>query len=113
LLKRAWEGGSYHVTVSLTRCSMWYQSLGLVPETERTFARNHLQDIWTLSQLDFARAKRDLALRLFEPAFLIRDTPVGKVRRLAPAVTYSRTPAGWDDPILVPRGSSTPEWRTT
>jgi crotonobetainyl-CoA:carnitine CoA-transferase CaiB-like acyl-CoA transferase len=113
LLKRAREGGSYHVTVSLTRCAMWYQSLGLVPETERTFARNHIQNIWTLSQTDLAKAKRDLQLRLSEPAFVIRDTPLGKVRRLAPAVTYSRTPASWDDPIVVPRGSSTPAWRTT
>jgi crotonobetainyl-CoA:carnitine CoA-transferase CaiB-like acyl-CoA transferase len=111
LLKRAKEGGSYHVTVSLTRCAMWIQSLGLVPEDERAFARNHIQDIWTSSRADLAKATCDLKLRLFEPAVLIRDTPLGKVRRLAPAVTYSTTPASWDDPIVVPRGSSTPEWR--
>jgi crotonobetainyl-CoA:carnitine CoA-transferase CaiB-like acyl-CoA transferase len=113
LLKRAREGGSYHVTVSLTRCAMWYQSLGLVPEAERAFARNHIQDIWTSPHADFAKGVRDLKLRLLEPEILIRDTALGKVRRLAPAVAYSMTPAGWVDPILVPRGSSTAEWRTT
>ena len=30
LLRRAAEGGSWHVTVNLTRTAMWYQSLGLV-----------------------------------------------------------------------------------
>jgi len=113
LLKRAKEGGSYHVTVSLTRCAMWYQSLGLVPEAERAFARNPIQDIWTSARTDLAKAMQDLKLRLLEPAVLIRDTPLGEVRRLAPAVAYSTTPAGWGDPILVPRGSSMPEWRTS
>ena len=113
LLKRARQGGSYHVTVSLTRCAMWYQSLGLVPEAERAFARNPIQDIWTSARTDLAKAMQDLKLRLLEPAVLIRDTPLGEVRRLAPAVAYSTTPAGWGDPILVPRGSSMPEWRTS
>ncbi len=113
LLKRAKEGGSYHVTVSLARCAMWYQSLGLVPEGERAFADNHYRRIWSLSDADQPRIEQSLKSRLFEPAALIRDTPLGKVRRLAPAVAYSTTPAGWNDPILVPRGSSAPEWRPT
>jgi hypothetical protein len=29
---------------------------------------------------------------------------------LAPAVTFSHTPPRWTDPVLVPRGSSHPEW---
>jgi hypothetical protein len=51
-----------------------------------------------------------LKQRLLEPEALVRDTPLGRVRRLAPAVTYAATPASWDDPILVPMGSSLPEW---
>jgi crotonobetainyl-CoA:carnitine CoA-transferase CaiB-like acyl-CoA transferase len=113
LLKRARQGGSYHVTVSLARCAMWYQSLGLVPEGERAFAKNHNQQIWNLSQKDLPTIMQDLRSRLLEPASLVRDTPLGKLRRLAPAVTCSATPARWDDPILVPRGSSAPEWRMT
>jgi hypothetical protein len=110
LLKRAKEGGSYHVTVSLTRCAMWYQSLGLVPEAERAFAENPMRQIWSLSPDDLPRIKHELTQRLFEPEILVRDTPLGRVRRLAPAVTYSATPACWRDPLLVPRGSGAPEW---
>jgi crotonobetainyl-CoA:carnitine CoA-transferase CaiB-like acyl-CoA transferase len=112
LLKRAREGGSYHVTVSLARCAMWYQSLGLVPAAERAFATNYNQRIWNLSDEDKARIVPELKSRLVEPAALIRDTALGKVRRLAPAVTYAATPATWNDPILVPRGSSAAAWRT-
>lgn len=110
LLRRAREGGSYQVTVSLTRSAMWYQSLGLVPEAERAFGRNHLRDIWHLDREALSRMAQDARRRLLEPVALVRDTPLGKLRRLAPAVTYSRTPAGWNDPILLPRGSSLPEW---
>jgi crotonobetainyl-CoA:carnitine CoA-transferase CaiB-like acyl-CoA transferase len=30
LIRRAKEGGSYHVRVNLTRCAMWFMSLGLL-----------------------------------------------------------------------------------
>jgi crotonobetainyl-CoA:carnitine CoA-transferase CaiB-like acyl-CoA transferase len=113
LLRRAREGGSYHVTVSLARCAMWYQSLGLVPAADRAFATNYNQRIWNLSDQDKASIMPSLKSRLVEPASIVRDTPLGRVRRLAPAVTYSATPAGWNDPILVPRGSSAPAWQTT
>ena len=114
LLKRAKEGGSYHVTVNLARCAMWYQSLGLIPEAERAFAKNPVQQIWRVSPNDLTRIEpelKQLTQRLLEPEILVRDTPLGRVRRLAPAVTYSATPAGWRDPLLVPRGSCSPEWK--
>jgi len=113
LLKRAKEGGSYHVTVNLARCAMWYQSLGLIPEAARAFAKNPVQQVWSVSPNDLTRIEpelKQLTQRLLEPEILIRDTPLGRVRRLAPAVTYSATPARWRDPLLVPRGSCTPEW---
>jgi crotonobetainyl-CoA:carnitine CoA-transferase CaiB-like acyl-CoA transferase len=112
LLKRAKEGGSYHVTVSLTRCAMWYQSLGLVPEAERAFSTNLTQHIWN-PPADSARIMSEMKSRLRNPAALLRDTALGAVRRLAPAVTYSKTPAYWSDPILVPRGSSLAKWQTS
>ena len=110
LLRRAKDGGSYHVTVSLARCAMWYQSLGLVPEAERAFGKNYLRDVWKLTGQDLPQLAHDLKQRLIEPAEVVRDTPLGRVRRLAPAVNYSGTPAGWNDPLLVPRGSSSSEW---
>jgi len=35
---------------------------------------------------------------------------MGRVHMLAPPVSFSHTPSRWPDPILVPRGSSPPEW---
>ena len=89
LIKQQTEGGSWHVTVNLTRTAMWYQTLGLV---------------------DPAHAGCDDRHRIREPAAYDADSPMGRVHMLAPPVTYSRTPARWSDPILVPRGSSRPEW---
>jgi hypothetical protein len=113
LLKRAKEGGSYHVTVSLARCAMWYQSLGLVPLPERAFSTNLSQLIWNPPTADMPRIMQEMKSRLLDPLTLVRETPLGKVRRLAPAVAYSATPASWNDPILTPRGSCAPAWRTT
>jgi crotonobetainyl-CoA:carnitine CoA-transferase CaiB-like acyl-CoA transferase len=91
LAKRATEGGSWHVTVNLTRTAMWCESLGLV---------------------DPALAGTDDEHSLREPAAYDAPTPLGEVHMLAPPVRFSRTPPSWPDPILVPRGSSRPEWRT-
>lgn len=110
LIRRAKEGGSYHVTVSLTRNAMWYQTLGIVPPKERTFAENPFRHLEPMSPEEALALQAGVKQRLLEPNVIVRDTPLGQVRRLAPAVTYSLTPAGWDDPILVPMGSSTPNW---
>ena len=90
LCKRATEGGSWHVTVSLTRTAMWYSSLGLV---------------------DPALAGCDGEHSLAEPPAYDAPSPLGDVHMLAPPVHFSHTPPKWPDPILVPRGSSRPEWR--
>jgi crotonobetainyl-CoA:carnitine CoA-transferase CaiB-like acyl-CoA transferase len=90
LAKRATEGGSWHVTVNLTRTAMWCGSLGLVDPT---------------------LAGTDAEHSLLEPAAYDARTPLGEVHMLAPPVRFSRTQPSWPDPILVPRGSSRPEWR--
>jgi crotonobetainyl-CoA:carnitine CoA-transferase CaiB-like acyl-CoA transferase len=89
MIKQATEGGSSHVTVNLTRTAMWYQTLGLV---------------------DPSRAGVDEEHSLREPAAYDTPSPLGDVHMLAPPVTLSHTPSRWPDPILVPRGSSHPEW---
>ena len=91
LVKRATEGGSWHVTVNLTRTAMWCGSLGLV---------------------DPELAGCDDEHRLREPVAYDAMSPLGNVHMLAPPVQFSRTPPRWSDPILVPRGSSRAEWRT-
>jgi crotonobetainyl-CoA:carnitine CoA-transferase CaiB-like acyl-CoA transferase len=89
LLKQQTEGGSWHVTVNLTRNAMWYQSLGLVDPADVGCDDEHT---------------------IGEPASYNADSPMGRVHMLAPPVNFSHTPARWPDPVLVPRGSSLPEW---
>ncbi len=89
LIKQQTEGGSWHVTVNLTRNAMWYQTLGLV---------------------DPADVGRGDERTIGEPEIYETDSPLGRVRMLAPPVSFSRTPPRWPDPVLVPRGSSRPEW---
>ena len=91
LAKRTTEGGSWHVTVNLTRAAMWCGSLGLV---------------------DPALAGCDAERALREPVPYDAPTPLGEVHMLAPPVRFSATAPAWPDPLLVPRGSSRAEWRT-
>lgn len=89
LYRRAHEGGAYRVNVSLARTAMFVTSLGEVDP-------------------GLAGSSPEHSLR--DPAASIAETPLGTLKQLAPPVTFSQTPAGWRDPILVPRGSSRPEW---
>jgi crotonobetainyl-CoA:carnitine CoA-transferase CaiB-like acyl-CoA transferase len=90
LVRRATVGGSWHVTVSLTRTAMWCGSLGLVDPSQAGADEDH---------------------RLREPLPYDGPSPLGDVHMLAPPVRFSRTPPDWPVPVLVPRGSSPPEWR--
>jgi crotonobetainyl-CoA:carnitine CoA-transferase CaiB-like acyl-CoA transferase len=90
LVRRATEGGSWHVTVSLARTAMWCASLGLVDPTQ---------------------AGSDDVHRRREPTAYDAPSPLGDVHMLAPPVRFSHTPPAWADPILVPRGSGRAAWR--
>jgi crotonobetainyl-CoA:carnitine CoA-transferase CaiB-like acyl-CoA transferase len=92
LVKRATEGGSWHVTVNLTRAAMWCGSLGLV---------------------DPALAGCDADHSLREPSSYDAASPLGEVHMLAPPVRFSATTPAWPTPLLVPRGSSRAEWGDT
>lgn len=77
LVRRAREGGSYHVQVSLTRTSMFVQELGTLTEAERT----RMPDV----------------LPAPDPLDLItRNSPYGELRVPGPLLSYSKTPAYWD-----------------
>ncbi|ANY82408.1 hypothetical protein BB934_29350 (plasmid) [Microvirga ossetica] len=90
LRRRARQGGSYHVRVSLSRAAMWYQSLGTFPSTDfDATAPEH---------------------RMVPPETVRGPTPYGEVHRLAPLVKLSRTPSGWRDPLVIVRGSDRPTW---
>jgi hypothetical protein len=70
LVKRAAEGGSWHITVNLTRTAMWCGSLGLVNP---------------------ALAGCDDKHRLREPVSHDAPSPLGDVQVLAPPVRFSLT----------------------
>ena len=86
LLLRARYGGSYHVNVSLTRTSMWVQSLG--------------------EQLLPAQAVDPFAI---EPRLESRDSPYGRLDQLPPVAQFSITPSRWDLPP-VPLGAHRAHW---
>jgi crotonobetainyl-CoA:carnitine CoA-transferase CaiB-like acyl-CoA transferase len=90
LRRRAKEGGSYHVRVSLTRAAMWYASLGQFPDV----------------RFDVSGPDN----RLVPPEILVAQTPYGEVRRLGPQVKLSRTPGRWRTPLVAVRGSDMVAW---
>ncbi|MGR4064611.1 MAG: CoA transferase, partial [Vulcanimicrobiaceae bacterium] len=90
LRRRAREGGSYHVRVSLSRAAMWYQTLGRFATTEFDAT--------------------DPQHRMTPPGVVTGMTPYGALSRLAPLAKLSKTPSRWNDPLLVVRGSDLPVW---
>jgi crotonobetainyl-CoA:carnitine CoA-transferase CaiB-like acyl-CoA transferase len=90
LIRRAKEGGSYHVRVNLARCAMWFMSLGTFDKTAPTPTGEQHQ--------------------LLAPDTITAQTPYGELVRLAPPVEFSETKPYWEDPVLVVRGSSKPQW---
>jgi hypothetical protein len=86
LARRATEGGSWLVEVSLSRTSMWYQTLG--------------------DDLDRDAAERgDLTPFLDE----IESASYGRLRYLKPALSMSETEPCWELPPEAP-GSHEPSW---
>jgi crotonobetainyl-CoA:carnitine CoA-transferase CaiB-like acyl-CoA transferase len=89
--RRTREGGSWLVRISLAQVGRWLVERGQVPESE-------LKDL----------------IKEFTPTELERwsmtsNTPVGKLRHLAPVIRMSETPARWDKPT-VPLGYHQPVW---
>jgi crotonobetainyl-CoA:carnitine CoA-transferase CaiB-like acyl-CoA transferase len=91
LIRRAKEGGSYHVRVNLARCAMFFNSLGTFDTAEPGTGEQN---------------------QLLAPDTITAQTPYGEYVRLAPPVQFSETKPYWRDPLLVVRGSSKPAWTT-
>jgi hypothetical protein len=91
LSRRAREGGSWLVRISLAQVGKWIVDLGEVPEA----------------------AARDASAE-FTPDELERwstvsETPSGRLRHLKPVVQLSETSPHWARPS-VPLGYNRPEW---
>jgi hypothetical protein len=94
LLRRAREGGSYHVKTSLTAASCYVQSLGQLP-------RQYWQD------------GAEGVPQLPDPApeeLTTTATPYGVIEHPLPIAQYSETPSFWEIPPE-PAGASDPVWR--
>jgi crotonobetainyl-CoA:carnitine CoA-transferase CaiB-like acyl-CoA transferase len=91
LRRRAVEGGSYRIRISLTRTMLWLYSLGIFDK-------------------DYARATAGSSDEYADiaPDLFTAETPLGTYQGITEK-TLSRTPASFRT-VLVPRGSSKPEW---
>ena len=91
LRKRAQEGGSWLVRLSLAQVGRWLQQQGELPEAE-------IADV--APEFDQADLERWM---------MSSDTPMGRLTHLSPVVQYSETPARWARPS-VPLGYCDPVW---
>ena len=91
LQRRAQEGGSWHVRISLAQVGKWIVDLGEVP----TAALEDVPDEFTPAEI--------------ERWSTVSETPSGRLRHLQPVVQLSKTPARWARPS-VPLGYHRPVW---
>jgi hypothetical protein len=95
LLRRAREGGSYVVRVTLSQCVQYMTSLGFndkrVVEEYENLGEEH---------------------QIMKPDLVTGMTAFGEYTRPASQVEMSKTPQFWDDPILYMQGASQPVWTT-
>jgi crotonobetainyl-CoA:carnitine CoA-transferase CaiB-like acyl-CoA transferase len=91
LARRAREGGSWLVRISLAQTGRWLVGRGQVPEAELKDASTEFTsgelDRWSMTS----------------------ETPGGRLRHLAPVLRLSETPPRWARPS-VPLGYHEPEW---
>jgi crotonobetainyl-CoA:carnitine CoA-transferase CaiB-like acyl-CoA transferase len=92
LRRRAVEGGSYKVVVSLTRTVLWQLSLGIF---DRAYART------TAGSTDEHTN--------VTPDLFTAQTPLGTYQGLDEQVYLSKSPGSYRT-VIVPRGSNKPEW---
>jgi len=95
LRRRARDGGSYRVVISLTRTVLWLLSLGIF---DKAYARE------TAGSTDEHSS--------VAPDLFTAETPLGTYQGLTDQVVLSRTPGSFRT-VLEPRGSSKPEWLET
>jgi crotonobetainyl-CoA:carnitine CoA-transferase CaiB-like acyl-CoA transferase len=91
LARRAREGGSWLVRISLAQTGRWLVERGQVPETE------------------LKKAQKEFTPAELERWSMTSDTPDGKLQHLGPVIRLSETPPRWLRPT-VPLGYHKPEW---
>ena len=96
LVRRAREGGSWLVRISLAQTGHWFVGRGQVPDAE------------------LKNVPKEFTTAELERWAMVSDTPVGRLHHLGPVVRLSETPPRWARPA-VPLGYNEPVWpeRTT
>jgi crotonobetainyl-CoA:carnitine CoA-transferase CaiB-like acyl-CoA transferase len=92
LARRAVQGGSYRVHVSLTRTALWMLSMGVF---DKAYA--------------LETAGRGDKHAYLDPETFSADTPLGYYQGVTEQVRMSQTP-GYYRQVLLPRGAGRPEW---
>ncbi|HEV3358403.1 MAG TPA: CoA transferase [Pseudonocardiaceae bacterium] len=92
LSRRANQGGSYRVHVSLTRAALWILSMGVF---DRAYA--------------IETAGRGERHAYLDPETFTVDTPLGRYQGVTEQVRMSLTPGRYRFPLL-PRGAAQPSW---
>jgi crotonobetainyl-CoA:carnitine CoA-transferase CaiB-like acyl-CoA transferase len=92
LRRRAVEGGSYKVVVSLTRTVLWQLSLGIFDKAFAQTAAGSTEERTNVT-----------------PDVFTAETPLGTYQGLDEQVYLSKSPGSYRT-VLVPRGSNKPEW---
>jgi crotonobetainyl-CoA:carnitine CoA-transferase CaiB-like acyl-CoA transferase len=92
LARRAVDGGSYRVHVSLTRAALWILSMGVFDKGYAAEVAGHGEEHAYL-----------------DPETFTADTPLGRYQGVTEQVRMSGTPGRYRT-VLVPRGSSRPAW---
>jgi crotonobetainyl-CoA:carnitine CoA-transferase CaiB-like acyl-CoA transferase len=91
LARRATEGGSWLVRISLAQTGRWLVNKGQVAESE------------------LAGVPKEFSDAELERWSMASETPVGRLRHLRPVVQLSETPPHWSRPT-VPLGYHEPAW---
>ena len=92
LRRRAVEGGSYKVVVSLTRTVLWQLSLGIFDRVYAHTAAGESEEHTNVA-----------------PDLFTAETPLGTYQGLDEQVYLSKSPGSYRT-VIVPRGSNKPEW---
>jgi crotonobetainyl-CoA:carnitine CoA-transferase CaiB-like acyl-CoA transferase len=92
LIRRAKEGGSYKIHISLSRTVLWMFSLGIF---DKDFARS--------------AAGSSEAHAFLDPETFTAETPMGTYQGVTEQVNMSRTPGHYKYALL-PRGAGKAEW---
>jgi crotonobetainyl-CoA:carnitine CoA-transferase CaiB-like acyl-CoA transferase len=93
LRRRAVEGGSYRVRVSLTRLCLWLISLGIF---DKEFATTTAGSTAEHSAIP--------------PELFTAETPLGTYQGMTDQIEFSSLPQGFTTTVLHPMGADQPEW---